>query len=281
MSEEQEELVNQAPEVELEVAPKETAPTEQAPQLSAREREAMEMGWRPKDQWTGDPEDWVDARTFVRNGEFMGKIHNLNRQNKDLHKSLEDMKNMLSSAEQKGREAAIAELKSAKVQALQHGDYEKVASIDEQIMEAKAEAKVAAKQEVKDPYIEYAQETWFKDNQWFAADSELRDEFETVIRGHIAKGVQNGQAPDPEAAFKYATTRIKKMYPEKFGTKAPASQSVASSSMTTKPGPKKQQVSWSDLPEHMQKTGMRFIQQKLYKSKEDYIEDCIKTGAFK
>ena len=130
--EKQEELAEQAPEVTEEVAQQ-----EEAPKLSAKEVEAQEIGWRPKDQWTGDPEDWVDARTFLRNGEFMGKIHNLNRQNKDLQTAVHDMKNMLSNAEKKCREAAIAELKASKVQALHHGDYVKVADIDERIAEAK------------------------------------------------------------------------------------------------------------------------------------------------
>lgn len=254
----------------------EVAQQAEAPKLSAKEVEAQEIGWRPKDQWNGDPEDWVDARTFLRNGEFMGKIHNLNRQNKDLHTAVHDMKNMLSSAEKKGREAAIAELKTSKVEALRHGDYEKVADIDERIAEAKADA-VTAKTEVpNDPYVTYAQEVWFEGNKWFAEDAELREEFETVIRGKIGADVAKGKATDPEEAFKYATSRIKKMYPEKFQKPKEAQQSVASASGTTRPSGKKG-PSWGDLNEEQAKIGNNFVRQGVF-SKAEYLEQLRIEG---
>lgn len=33
------------------------------------ERRAAEMGWQPKDQWKGNPDNWVDAGEFVKRGE--------------------------------------------------------------------------------------------------------------------------------------------------------------------------------------------------------------------
>jgi hypothetical protein len=263
--------VSEVPEVTEEVQQQ-----AEAPKLSAKEIEAQEIGWRPKDQWTGDPEDWVDARTFLRNGEFMGKIHNLNRQNKDLHTAVHDMKAMLASAEKKGREAAIAELKASKVQALQHGDYEKVTDIDERIAEAKADAKEAKAEAPNDPYVTYAQEVWFEGNKWFAEDAELREEFETVIRGKIGADVAKGKATDPEEAFKYATTRIKKMYPEKFQKPKEAQQSVASASGTTRPAGKKGPT-WGDLTEDQAKIGNNFVRQGIF-TKAEYLEQLRIEG---
>ena len=34
------------------------------------EGQAREMGWRPKDEWEGEPEKWRDAKEFVERGEL-------------------------------------------------------------------------------------------------------------------------------------------------------------------------------------------------------------------
>lgn len=266
--EKQEELVNEAPEETAE----ESGEQQEAPQLSAKEQQAAEMGWKPLDAWSGDPDDWVDAKTFLKNGEYMGKIHAQNRQLKEVKNALEDMKAMLNGAEKRGREAAIAELKSAKVQALQHGDYEKVADIDERIAEAKTDAKVEAKTNATtDPYEQFAQDTWYAQNPWYSKDDELKEEFNTLIIGHVTKhGAAN---TTPEVAFAEATKRIKRMYPEKFSTKS-APRTVAGSPTTTRPAAKKG-LSWADLTAEEKKACTNFIHTGTF-TKEDYIKEIQK-----
>lgn len=256
---------------------------QEAPQISAVEQEAMNMGWKPQDQWDGNPDEWRDAKSFIDRGQLLAEIHKLKRRDREQYQSLQDMKKLLSGAERKGREAALAELKAQKVQALERGEYKRVADIDEQI----AETSTAKTQETdsgdipQDVYVEYAKE-WMPQNPWFAADADIRDDFETVIRGYVAKEVQkNGTTPDPETAFQHATVKIKRMYPEKFKAAPRAAQnSVASQSRTTasKTGSTKSKVAWSDLSDDQRKIGARFIQQKLYASREEYIEDLRKSG---
>ena len=38
------------------------------------DKQAREMGWRPKEEWEGEPEKWRDAKEFVERGELYGKI---------------------------------------------------------------------------------------------------------------------------------------------------------------------------------------------------------------
>src|ERR1700675_3488942 len=33
------------------------------------QRQARDMGWQPKEQWKGNPDNWVDAPEFVKRGE--------------------------------------------------------------------------------------------------------------------------------------------------------------------------------------------------------------------
>lgn len=248
----------------------------QEPQLSAIEQEAMSMGWKPKENWEGDPNEWRDARSFVDRGQLLNTIHQLKRSQRDTYQAMQDMKNMLAGAEAKGKEAALAELKADKIRALENGEYKKVADLDEQIAKTASAPVSTTDTTLKDPYMEYAEE-WIPQNPWFK-DEELQGEFETIIRGYVHKEAQRlGKAPDPETAFAEATKRVKRMYPEKFTPKK-ATQTVASARTTTSATQSKPKVKWSDLPESVQKSGTRLIRSGAFSTREEYIEAAIKSG---
>ena len=64
------------PEVQGTEAPEviENETPESTVQTNPYEGEAREMGWRPKEEWQGEPEKWRDAKEFVERGELYGKI---------------------------------------------------------------------------------------------------------------------------------------------------------------------------------------------------------------
>jgi len=37
-------------------------------ELTPTEQKAVEKGWRPKNEWDGEPDAWVEAREFLRVG---------------------------------------------------------------------------------------------------------------------------------------------------------------------------------------------------------------------
>ena len=52
------------------------------------ESEAREQGWKPKEEYEGDPEKWRPAKEFVERGELFGKIDVLGRELKETKKAL-------------------------------------------------------------------------------------------------------------------------------------------------------------------------------------------------
>jgi len=44
---------------------------------------ARASGWRPKEEFEGDPDEWVDAGEFVRRKPLFDQIHNLKKQAKE------------------------------------------------------------------------------------------------------------------------------------------------------------------------------------------------------
>ena len=75
-------------EVNKEATPKGGENTE-VKQLSPIEEKALEMGWRPQEEWDGEPEDFIDAKEFVRRQPLFDKIEQTTKALKDLKKGHE------------------------------------------------------------------------------------------------------------------------------------------------------------------------------------------------
>lgn len=158
------------------------------------EQEALQNGWKPQEQWDGDPERWVDAETFVRRGEEILPI--VRAENKKLKEQLAQTAQMVQSLQQKvnGGDETIKALQEAHEdtlkraltqqrleltqqlkQAQEEGDAAAVVQLEDQLEEVKAQQKElkdgkkapAEPQQVpEDPLF-----TQFKsDNDWFGVD---------------------------------------------------------------------------------------------------------------
>ena len=44
------------------------------------EDKALDKGWRPEDEWTGEPDQWRPAKEFLDRGELMDRISDQTRQ---------------------------------------------------------------------------------------------------------------------------------------------------------------------------------------------------------
>lgn len=86
---------------------------EQGGEPSPIEAEAREMGWRPKEDFKGDPEKWTDAETWVERGHHILPI--LQANNKRLKQDLASRDGRISSLEKAVRDSqeAVAALKKA------------------------------------------------------------------------------------------------------------------------------------------------------------------------
>jgi len=107
------------------------------------EGEAQRDGWRPLDEWSGDPDKWVDARTFVERGEEILPIvkARLGRQIEALERKVEEyaqtgaqfreFSEKALARERQEKEKLRAELREARKQAVAEGDADKFDRADE------------------------------------------------------------------------------------------------------------------------------------------------------
>ena len=78
------------------------------PKHSEVELRAMEMGWRPKEEYNGDEENFIDAKEFVRRKPLFDKIEHQGKQIKAVTKALEALKTHYTRVEEAAVQKAIS-----------------------------------------------------------------------------------------------------------------------------------------------------------------------------
>ncbi len=185
------------------------------------ESKAMEGGWRPEGEWEGDPDSWVDAKTFNMRGELMDRIKSQTSQLKGQDKKLAKLENAMQNLAEHNKKVdelaykkALTDLKDLKRNAHEMSDYEQVVEIDDKIAELKDTQKediAVDEPQTNEPNPEIV--SWIETNDWYKTD--------TVLRGAadaIADELYNqNKGSDVGAILDMVTDRMKKEFPHKFG----------------------------------------------------------------
>src|SRR6188768_4292987 len=111
-------------------------------------KEASSLGWVPQEKWTGDPERWVDAQSYVERGEKILPIliKDKRKLTEDLRQTQEEVarltkdgvtfRTMLEAQQAKERQelqATIDALQGERAQAITDGDGAAVVAAEKQI----------------------------------------------------------------------------------------------------------------------------------------------------
>jgi hypothetical protein len=165
---------------------------EQTPQYSPAETTAMEQGWVPKEQWTGDGK-WRDAEAFLDRGELFGKI---DRQNREIKR-------------------AIASLRAEKKTALQEGNADAVIEIEDRldtIRDHQTEARMRASQP---QYVDNGEshpefQAFVNKNPWYTQSRPMKsyaDALGTELRE---------QGKSPSDVLRAVEAAVRKEFPQRF-----------------------------------------------------------------
>lgn len=215
MSETQEAVAIESTEV-TQTETTEVAATEQvqAAEPSAIEKRAMEMGWRPKEEFGGDEDDFIDAKEFVRRKPLFDKIEHQSKELKEVRKILTSLQEHHVKVKETEFKRAYEYLKGQKKEAMDSGDTDRVIEIDEQLVDMKAAQKAAETAErlpkTPQPHPDFV--SWVDKNSWYAQDKGMR-QFADALGVQYAE--ENPEVP-PIDVLKYVTEKVKRAYPEKF-----------------------------------------------------------------
>jgi len=245
---------------------------------------ARELGWTPKDDFKGNPDDYVDAATYIRRSKEIAEAKNnqigsLKKQLKEISSVVNELKThneRIYKTEVKRLESELESLKSERKVAITDGDVDKVEEIEKKITELHSDAAdslKAAKSTTEAPAAEPNKEwiSWKKENAWYGSDDELTDFADKFAAKHEG------------APFKRVLELVREeaelMFPEKFPKaekekmRTPAS-SVESGTRRSSP---KSRFTESDLTPAQRAIMGKFVRQGVM-TKEAYIKDLATMG---
>jgi hypothetical protein len=147
-------------------------------QLSNIELKAMDMGWRPKEEWEGEPEDFIEAGEFVRRKPLFDKIESASKEVKNTRKTLEAFKEHYQKVRETEYARAIADLKAQAKEARAEGEHGLAEDIVErrEAIEAERDAFLEEQKalKVEETGLNPAFERWVTRNNWYQNQPHMR-----------------------------------------------------------------------------------------------------------
>lgn len=251
---------------------------------TADETKALANGWTPKGEWSGDPEDWIPAKQFNRNGELFGRINTYKHKIQNLEQSVDALKKHNEKVYETGFKDAIDSLKAQRRAALREGDAEAVEQIEEKIeqVEQKRDEQIKdLKQTTAVAEQHPAFEPWVERNQWYASDAKLRGAADALAREIVTQHA--GKIEFPEL-LKEVETQMKEEFPDKFGNGGAVKKTVQRTSGSERGdgtnGARRSSVRENDIESNLSDEE-RSIMNNLVKSgvitKDKYLKDMEKV----
>ena len=217
---------------------------------------ASEMGWRPKEQYEGDPEKWKPADQFIKDGRDIQRT--TARELREIRETVGRMASTHSQLMDQQLRERDEFWKAKQQEAWEANDkptFEQASAIREQIAKAAPQG--------PPPEVD----SWVKRNAWFTADPVAHNFAVQVCE--LNKNLPYGQQ------LELAEKEVRKRFPEHFPAPAKAPAQVAAS--TTRAAPSRGNgKTFNDLPREAQEAAKRFEAERGV-PKERYTELYFKN----
>lgn len=260
------------------------------------ETRARAMGWRPQDEFNGDPSKWRSAEEFVQRGENELPVlrenlrrmtstvsdlqSRLSKQEQEHRASFERLDKMSSAALQRQKDTLEASYQAAMRNAAASGDvdaYDRldvgrrqaVGEFDQQIAEVRKPAETTAPQADEHPLLKNpTYQQWHSKNTWFGTDQEMS----AVAELYSKKLSADRPTITLEQNLSEVDSYMKRRYPEKFGVSAPAPSAVEGGGSRMSSSQQRSR-GWNDLPADARTQGAKFIKEGLFKDQAEYAKE--------
>lgn len=229
------------------------------------EQEAYSKGWRPKEQFAGNPDDWVPADQFIARGPFMGQIVG-------LKKEIDILKENMRKTEQAGYERALAELNERKEQARLNQDFNEYENVNKELDELNNKVE-------ETPELPEATKQFVENNKWFTEPTSGED----LLMKQDALALSDlyqAQQPDASEAtnIKMVVEALSVKYPHRFGNKQQSAPSVVGVNDRGSKVVDNSDAQFSKLPRGLKSLGNEYIKLNVYKDKKEFIEYLKSNG---
>lgn len=256
------------------------------------EEQARKQGWKPKEEFNGNPEDWVDAQEFIDRGKSWAPI--LASQKKELQKQLDEMrllvrqqmqinqKTMQSNRQKFEKDLSlaqgrIAELESLLAKAVSEGNGTAAVQVNREIRNTEAQIQnIRTEMAQPDREIQELGNKWRAVNPWYGNDPEA-----TAFADGLGQFYAN-QGLTPYEVLQKIEERVRAKFPENFNedetvntNKRPAGPDSSSRRSVAKPTKTDDTdtggMKWSDLSSQEQEVATN-VMRKFKMTKADYLK---------
>lgn len=240
---------------------------------------ATEMGWRPKEEFKGDEETYVDAATYIRKGEDIKEsmrqhLKDNRRKMTDMERGIEDLKQhneRVFKTQLEKQRKEIEELRNRKREAIEEGDADRVDEIEGEMLEKYNSMEEPTPRPRVDPEDESAFARWRGNNPWYSVRGEGGDGEMTEYADRLADMPEYAALPYARK-LERVTERVKKEYPDKFRP-----QPSANAVEAPQGSPGKRQYTARDLSSDQRAIMKNFVNRGIMTEKQ-YIKDLADIG---
>lgn len=259
---------------------------EQQPEAVAEptpEEQARVFGWRPKDEFSGPDDKWVDAEAFLKAREEnlgIAKQDNkrLSEVNRDLTKKLRRMETMIEQIkgfEQRAYERALNDLKAQQRAAVETGDTDAFERIDGELDELRKSAATEEKKPVQDVDTQEMFAEWLADNDWYIKDEVKRTYAEVQVN---KLGPMQDYADGPEAYLQEIAERVNKRFAAKEEAKTPAKKINPVAGANAMRTGQRAAKGYADLDAAGKQMAKQMVSMKIFENEEAYAKEYWKNA---
>lgn len=229
-------------------------------------QQAIEQGWKPKEEYQGEPDKWKPAKEFVERGELFKKIDTMGKELKETRRALQMLKEHHNKVKEVEYSKAVNELKQLQKKHLEEGNSDGYLETTELLTDLKAEQKAReVVQEVTPTQPDPRFVSWVTDNKWYNSDPEMRQFADAVGMGYA----QTNRNLSPEEVLAYVTKEVKERFKDKFVNPNRTKSTLVGSSNTSAGTSTKNDIELTDDERRVMNT---FIRTGVL-TKEEYLTE--------
>jgi hypothetical protein len=209
--------------------------------LSPVEQRAYDDGWRPEDQFEGNPDNWKTAGEYNLYGEMQTQVRDAKAETRRAQDDMDSRIASLNKLHAAQQTAAINDLKAKQRQAVEEADTALYDQLQTQIENTVVEP-VQSAQPAKAPEIT----AWEAKNSWINDPTDDR-----TVQAQMFYGQASAKAGATyESVFKFVDDQLAKLYPEQQSQTNPRRESATMTEQSRQPRQRQRnnkELSMSDL----------------------------------
>lgn len=247
------------------------------------ENEARAQGWRPQEEWTGEPERWVNAETFVTRAQNwsghlkkeLDEMRSLMRQQAALNKRNQEALIQNAKIREQELQQQIQRLEQQRADAISSADGAQAVALERSIRESAQELTEVQKQ-VSQPAINsqdaQVAADWRAARPWYGTDKDITRECDYI--GNTF-GQMNPNEPLSEI-LDFVDKEIKRRHPELAGAvtkpKGPQGGSDSASGIrNVNSSSNSDTASWESLDDTQKRLADQLIARGVFADRKAYV----------